>query len=241
MGIGKVNACNLLREKAIRPFSGRVLQLGRQDIGWCPPGYDGPLKDEPFFRWLGFETVHSCDVSDYEKPNFVIDLNKAMAGWALGLQNYDVIYDGGTLEHVFHLPNALANIHDMLAVGGCIIHANPVNGYVDHGFYQLSPTFFYDYYTANGYRVEVCYLISTNIVESNRPHVWEYASSCLDATERHSKLPPRVDGAEMWDLFFVATKLAESTCGIVPQQRSMNDLWSGKQVNGGGLRFVEEL
>lgn len=64
---------------------------------------------------------------------------------------HDFIYDGGTIEHIFHVPNVMENIADTLKVGGTILHHSPTNNYVDHGFYQFSPTFFLDYYAANGF------------------------------------------------------------------------------------------
>ena len=74
-----------------------------------------------------------------------------------------MIIDGGTMEHIFHIPNVLNNIYRMLRVGGRIIHISPSSNYVDHGFYSFSPTLFYDFYQTNKFvkkcdkRVTKCY------------------------------------------------------------------------------------
>lgn len=239
MGIGYINGSLLYRERTARPFCGSVLQLGRQHIAWTPPGYTGELTDLDFFRRLGFTRVRSCDVSDYEQPTFTIDLNLPYDRPSRFHGQFDCLYDGGTLEHVFHLPNALATLHDLLQVGGRVIHANPVSNYVDHGFYSFSPTFWWDWHEANKYRIEACYLIAARENELEQPRLYQYTPGCLDNAGRGacSRLPT-LCGNDIWDCFFVATKLPESTCNVVPQQRSCRKMWSGEQVAADDLKYL---
>ncbi len=236
MGIGRMAANLLIAEGKARPFSGRVLQLGRQDVGYRPEGYDGPLEDEPFLEWLGFETVHSCDVSDYERPTFRADLNEADAG--LPPTCYDVILDGGTLEHVFHLPNALANVHGSLKVGGRVIHVNGVSNWVEHGFYSFSPCFWWDYYAANRYRMEECLMVCSTADENAERHAYRYKPGCIDDVKRGNFGTAAWFGLDVWECWFVATKTPESTSGVIPQQRRLSALWQGKPPSGGGLEYV---
>lgn len=63
-----------------------------------------------------------------------------------------LVIDPGTLEHCFHITNALQNMSGMVAVGGIIVHWNPLN-MINHGFYNLNPTFYHDFYTANGFEI----------------------------------------------------------------------------------------
>ena len=44
-------------------------------------------------------------------------------------RRYDLVYDGGSIEHVFNLPVALRNCMDMLAVGGHYICNTATNNY----------------------------------------------------------------------------------------------------------------
>ncbi len=235
MGIGRMAANLLIAEAKMRPFSGRVLQLGRQDVGYRPEGYDGPLEDEPFLQWLGFSEVDSCDVSNYERPTFLYDLNHAASGLTAWRGcYYDVVLDGGTLEHIFHLPNALANVHDLLKVGGRVIHVNGVSNWVEHGFYSFSPCFWWDYYAANRYRIEECLLVNSGKEEDTVRYVYRYKAGCLDKVERGN-----FGGTlSVWECWFVATKTPESTSGVVPQQRRLSALWEGKPPSGGGLEYV---
>lgn len=57
----------------------------------------------------------------------------------------DIVLDPGTLEHVFNAPTALCNMNSLVAPHGYMIHWNPVT-MINHGFYNFSPTFYYDWY-----------------------------------------------------------------------------------------------
>jgi hypothetical protein len=89
-------------------------------------------------------------VSDYAGADILFHLNTAERAPELR-SRFGVVLNGGTLEHVFHVPNALANISDMLQTDGSVLHVMPLNNWVDHGFYQFSPTLGFDYYAAAGF------------------------------------------------------------------------------------------
>jgi hypothetical protein len=124
-------------------FSGTICTLGVQHL---PAGTD----QASLFSKLGFSQVETLDVSDYEGAEHVFDLNADDLPRHL-VQKYDAVLNGGTLEHVFHVPNALTSITRMLRTGGHVIHIVPCSGWVDHGFYQISPTLMLDYYAAAGF------------------------------------------------------------------------------------------
>lgn len=72
---------------------------------------------------------------------------------------YDIILDVGTSEHCFNIGQALMNMAGMVKEGGYIIHENPAN-WGNHGFYNLNPTLFADFYGQNGFKVEELKLVS---------------------------------------------------------------------------------
>jgi SAM-dependent methyltransferase len=112
-----------------------------------------PTFADDLLRWLGADEVCSLDASDFEGATMVVDLNVAVGE---GLRRrFDTVLDGGTLEHVFNYPVALANAMDMVRPGGRLIHITPTNQEAGHGFYQLSPeVFFRSLCEENGYRIE---------------------------------------------------------------------------------------
>jgi SAM-dependent methyltransferase len=107
-------------------------------VGW----EDGkPEFADRFFECFGAKQVDSMDYSDYEKATIIHDLNRPVEE---NLKNkYTLVYDGGSLEHVFNFPVAVKNCMDMVKVGGHLIFHTPANNYFGHGFYQFSPELFF--------------------------------------------------------------------------------------------------
>jgi SAM-dependent methyltransferase len=109
---------------------------------------------------FGFEEVHALDYSEYEGADIIFDLNKELPDNFIGA--FDYVINGGTLEHIFDVAKALENMSFMLKNGGIIMHVSPAVGWVDHGFYSVSPTLFLDYYSVNGFRIyqiEFCFYL----------------------------------------------------------------------------------
>ncbi len=135
----------------------RDMLAGDGKLATTIPGRQGTgeISDLFFLMSIGFDVVHSVDASEYEGADIVFDLNKPDLCSTLG-EPYDVVIDVGTTEHVFHVPNTLRNIAETTKVGGLVIHINPSNNVIDHGFYQFSPILFYQYYTENGFEPISC-------------------------------------------------------------------------------------
>jgi len=108
---------------------------------------------EPFFEALGAKLVDSMDYSDFEQATIIHDLNTPVSD---SLKNkYTVVFDGGTLEHVFNFPMAIKNCMDMIAVGGHFISVTPTNNFCGHGFYQFSPELFFALFNEDhGFQIE---------------------------------------------------------------------------------------
>jgi SAM-dependent methyltransferase len=101
-----------------------------------PEGYS-----ESFFSYLGSRTVVSLDISTFENAEIIHDLNKPVP--AALKDRFDFIFDGGTLEHVYNFPRAIANVKFMLRTGGLFVSANAANNQLGHGLYQFSPELFW--------------------------------------------------------------------------------------------------
>ena len=165
MGLN-LNMSLLLREWIARyEISGPLLTLGVQTLDFtqaqfararglpAPEANAGAAVLPPqLFKACGINETLSLDVSDYEGADFICDLNCPEVPDAL-VSRFGCILNGGTLEHVFHIPNALASITRMLKLGGVVIHQIPVHNWVDHGFYQINPTLLFDYYGAAQFEI----------------------------------------------------------------------------------------
>lgn len=106
-----------------------------------------------FFRLLGAEEISSMDFSDYEGATILHDLNQPIGDELK--RKFTFVLDGGTTEHVFNFPTALANAMQMVEVGGHLAIVTGGNNFLGHGFYQFSPELFYRTLNAkNGFQIK---------------------------------------------------------------------------------------
>lgn len=93
------------------------------------------------------------DASDFEGASVIHDLNEPVGPDLLG--QFDVVFDGGTLEHVFNFPQAVHSCMSMVKTGGHFIMHTPSNNLMGHGLYQFSPELFFRLLSeANGFAVQ---------------------------------------------------------------------------------------
>src|SRR5574341_140267 len=131
MGLPRPALRLLIREHRRRPLGGSILCLGHQNVyatydralkmlaedgvtaaslpedfdprtnipAWRGTVDEDNISDEAFLRLLGAETVQAMDVSDHEGAQIIHDLNRPIPPSLRG--RFDMVLDGGTLEHVF--------------------------------------------------------------------------------------------------------------------------------------------
>jgi hypothetical protein len=66
-------------------------------------------------------------------------------------QQYDLVMNFGTTEHLFNQYNAFKVIHELAMPGGFIFHQLPTMGYLDHGYFNYQPKVFDCLRVANAY------------------------------------------------------------------------------------------
>ncbi len=168
----------LLARQAGVDFSD-LLTIGRQDLLVTAPalrsvfaGFGEDLSEldsqrlsgsedrfsDALFRWLGARNVDSLDISNFEGASLTHDLNLPLPDDMA--KRFSVVFDGGTLEHIFNCSTAMATYMSLPRVGGHLIIAVPANNEMGHGFYQFSPEFFFRALTKeNGYQVCGTFLV----------------------------------------------------------------------------------
>lgn len=67
-------------------------------------------------------------------------------------RTFDMTMNFGTGEHIFNAYQFFKSVHDATRPGGIMMHGMPFHGWVDHGFYCLQPTLYFDLAAANGYQ-----------------------------------------------------------------------------------------
>lgn len=120
----------------------------REWHGFC--GAVSVVDAHEFFAAIGHELT-VVDIKVIRGGELVVDLNERLPESFIG--KFDLVIDGGTLEHCFNIGQAVANVLKMTKVGGAIHHVHPFN-MANHGFYNLNPTWYTDFYGDNGASVQ---------------------------------------------------------------------------------------
>lgn len=123
-----------------------------------------PIPDAASFFNLLECDLDVFDIVDERGCEILLDLNEPILGRAYSVPrierySYDIVLDVGTLEHCFNIAQAAFNMASLVCDGGYIIHENPFN-WGNHGFYGLNPTWYADFYAANGFEVLTCSFVT---------------------------------------------------------------------------------
>ena len=244
MGIARAAAELLVEEALAKPFSGRAMGFGRQDLSFPMRDVVAYAKkrglamtvegedDWALFRALGFDELVALDASDFEGAELVHDLNRPIPDALHG--RFDFVFNGGTLEHVFDVRTGLANAGDLVREGGRVVHVAPVSNQIDHGFYCFSPTLLLDWAEANRWTVRSAYVFQARDFESPWT-VYAYEPGAFDAiTSRFHDV--RASGITMAGLWFCIEKGAASTTTAIPQQGLYRRAWSKAEASGSPSR-----
>lgn len=176
-----------------------------------------PVKEvcytEDYFAPLGYR-VEALDASPYEGADIIHDLNQPIPD---SLANrYDLVWDGGTLEHVFNFPMAMQNVMRMAKVGGHVFLELPANNLCGHGFYQFSPELFFRIFTpANGFELLRLYAMC----EGRAYHV-------IDPLSIHGRV--QLLNSQAVTLRVHARKIADRPLSTV-QQSDYAETWEHKE------------
>jgi hypothetical protein len=139
----------------------------KQILAWHDAGRmaERVIEARSLFTTLGFE-LDVIDVVEARGGEIIQDLNDPLP--EAHHARYAAVLDAGTLEHCFNIGQAAKNIASAVAVGGFVMHGNPLNMY-NHGFYNLNPTWYHDFYSANGFVVERLDIVADAV--SARPRI----------------------------------------------------------------------
>lgn len=141
------------------PFKGPMLALGSLTLRETPEVIAryaadhryATLAEAPTVAALmrdryGIADYRSCDINGL--ADLYLDLGAPLPEQHRSA--YGSILNGGTLEHIFDIRQAMENIHAATGQGGLMIHTCPLTWF-DHGFFNLNPVFFHQTAEANRY------------------------------------------------------------------------------------------
>ena len=173
---------------------------------------------EGLLEYLGAQTVHSFDFSDFEGATYTHDMNLPIA--ESFKEKYSVVLDGGSLEHVFNFPVAIRNCMEMVAVGGHYLAITPANNFFGHGFYQFSPELYFSVLSSdNGFEI-----VDIIALEETNKSAWY---SIRSPRETRSRVELR--NSEPVHLLVIAKRVARKPIfEKLPQQSDYTVRWEGE-------------
>ncbi len=183
MGISLIPAEFLARHRGAMAGKARGIILGRQKFHMSPRRFARLLSHlkadglelseaditqddgftERFFSALGYPVIEAMDFTPQEGAQHIHDLNLPLREELHG--KFDVVIDGGTTEHIFHIGTALDTCHQLLKPGGIVMSFVAADGWFGHGFFQTGPDVPWRYWHhARGYE-----MLEVSIVARGNP------------------------------------------------------------------------
>ena len=239
MGLDANGARFLMHARSLGASFESTLMIGRQDLHLSKESIIALLREyqphcvdnavelisksdskyaEDLIRCLGATTVESIDHSSFEGAAICHDLNEPIPKELEA--KYDIVLDGGTLEHVFDVRQAYQNCMQMVKVGGHFLAISPANNFMGHGFYQFSPEFFFESFTEpNGFRIRQVILF-----EHRRRAPWYEVVAPTEIKSRVS-----LKNSERTYVLVIAERISEVVpFSTVPQQSDYEAAWHGE-------------
>jgi hypothetical protein len=172
---------------------------------------------EALFAHLGASRTDSFDASDFEGATFTHDMNTAIP--ERFHEQYSLVLDSGTLEHIFDFPTAIRNCMEMVRVGGHFVAITPANNFFGHGFYQFSPELYFSVLSPdNGFELRTMMAF-----EETKDAVWYEVRRPRDVRERVTLL-----NAEPVYLCIIAQRTQRGPIfARPPQQSDYVERWNG--------------
>ena len=211
----------LLSKKHTNNLCAEILSLGRQqihlhqnDMNYLFKKYNqthliGKFNmydySETFFQTL-FNThldVDSIDNSNYEGATIIHNMNDPIKSF----KKYQYVFDGGTIEHIFNLPQVIENIINLLEIGGLFVSVTCNNNFSGHGMYQLSPEFFLSSLNEKyGMKIESLYIGKVNTEFETWIDVNDY---------RDGRNCSKFDGNEPVYILTIARKISNPSYSLI--------------------------
>ena len=175
----------------VRPDSAKI-------CAWHGVGgfIDSIFESVSLFKELGYE-LDVIDIQRARGDEILLDLNFPIS--ADLHETYDLVVDSGTCEHCFNIGQAAMNLASLVRKDGVLIQGMPLNMF-NHGFYNVNPTWFHDFYLSSGYRIlflkGVCDIVREpklfELPPYSRFHVVPQNAGILLMARRESIRPPTI-------------------------------------------------
>ncbi len=110
-----------------------------------------------FFSDIGFPSYQAIDLNS-ELKAIPMNLNKVLKTEYGFHQQFELVTNNGTGEHIFNQATVFENCHNLCSTNGLMLHVLPLAPWLNHGFFNFNPILFRDLAAANNYEVSMLWI-----------------------------------------------------------------------------------
>lgn len=144
----------------------------------------------------GVKKVVALDLFD-DQAEIRHDLNKPIPDKEAG--KYEVVFDMGSIEHVFDTKQCLENYFRLVKKGGLLAIVTAVNGYLGHGLHVFNPDLLEQALKLNGFDIVYQKYVTSTGIELDSPNPKKNVLIWIVAKKRKEVRPFVVPQQEGWD------------------------------------------
>ena len=113
---------------------------------------DKNFSTRDFFTAINFKDYAAIDING-EHDSYQFDLNFNVEEKYNFKNQYDLVINNGTGEHVFNQFSLFENFHNLTKKNGIMLNILPFIDWINHGFYNFNPILFADLSAGNDYEI----------------------------------------------------------------------------------------
>lgn len=184
---------------------------------------DVRVSTNSFYKQMGFKTYDCIDLDGaYNALKFNLNVNLAhVYNFA---EQFSLVTNFGTTEHVLNQATCFENIHNLCENNGVMIHGLPIYGYLNHGLFTYSLKFFIRLAVFNGYR-----FLSANIVEAGydkNVNLYVRDSEDIDRIDNITTVYQYLNTSKSYDLHYPHTSGGSGFILLIALQKINDDPFS---------------
>ena len=185
-----------------------------------------------YFEDLGFSEYLAIDINT-ELRSIAMDLNFILKDKYNYTEQFDLVTNNGTGEHIFDQRTVFENMHNLCRVGGVMLCVLPFAPWINHGFYNYHPALFRDIAAANGYEWQFLWLAQNTGKYVDMPHTMDGWANyeqkkprmpISDLERAYDELHNRDGKAQNISIVTAYRKTLDAAFNIPMQGRYVNDV-----------------
>ena len=173
------------------------------------------FSTKDFFKSVGFLDYFSIDINGAYN-SYKLDLNKDISQTYKFHEEFDLVINNGTGEHVFNQHSVFLNMHNITKKDGLMLNILPFIDWINHGFYNFNPIFFGDLAASNSYQISKISFANRNGAEIELKE--------LDQNILFEQIKPNIEKTKFKEIIdFAKKKLGQNILLVVIMKKQIDE------------------